>query len=204
MKLILLGAPGAGKGSQATKISTEYGIPHISTGDVFRANIAQGTDLGLYAKSFIEKGELVPDEVVVDIVADRLKREDCKKGFLLDGFPRTIAQAEALGKLTDIDTVINIDVNFDLIVARISGRRMCECGETYHITTYKKDVCAKCGKPLYQREDDTVDTIKNRLEVYNKQTAPLIDYYRNKGIIVDVDGNRTIQETFEDIKEILK
>lgn len=204
MKLILLGAPGAGKGSQATKISSEYGIPHISTGDVFRANITQGTELGLYAKSFIEKGELVPDEVVVDIVADRIKKDDCQKGFLLDGFPRTINQAEALGKLTDIDKVINIEVNFDLIIKRISGRRMCECGETYHITTYDKDICAKCGKALYQRKDDTEDTVQNRLDVYNKQTAPLIEYYRNKGILVDVDGNQTIQQTFEDVKEILK
>lgn len=204
MKLILLGAPGAGKGSQATKISSEYGIPHISTGDVFRANIAQGTELGLYAKSFIEKGELVPDQVVVDIVADRIKRADCQKGFLLDGFPRTIAQAEALGKLTEIDKVINIEVDFALIVKRITGRRMCECGEIYHISTYNKDVCAKCGKQLYQRKDDTEDTVKNRLDIYTKQTTPLIEYYRNKGILVDVDGNRTIQQTFEDVKEILK
>lgn len=203
MKLILLGAPGAGKGSQATKISAKYGIPHISTGDAFRANIAQGTELGKYAKSFMDKGELVPDEVVVDIIADRIKKDDCKEGFLLDGFPRTITQAEALDKLTDIDKVINIEVDFNLILNRITGRRMCECGESYHISTYDKDVCAKCGKKLYQRQDDTADTVAHRLEVYSKQTAPLIDYYRNKNILIDVDGNRTIELTFKDIEEIL-
>ena len=204
MKIILLGAPGAGKGSQAVKISAEYGLPHIATGDVFRANIAKGTELGKYAQTFIDKGELVPDDVVVKIVADRIKQPDCKNGFLLDGFPRTIVQAQALDQLTEIDLVINIDVRFELIVARISGRRMCECGQTYHISTYDKDTCAKCGKPLYQRKDDTEETVKNRLEVYQKQTAPLIEYYKKKGILVDVDGNRTVQATFDDIKELLK
>lgn len=204
MKLILLGAPGAGKGSQATKISAEYGIPHISTGDALRANIAAGTELGKYARSFIEKGQLVPDEVVVNIVADRIKQEDCKNGFLLDGFPRTIPQAEALDKLTDIDMVINLDVDFKLVIDRISGRRMCACGETYHISTYSADDCAKCGGKLYQRKDDNAETVKNRLEVYTEQSAPLVDYYKDKGILVNVDSNTTIQATFEAIKEILK
>ncbi|MDD4315989.1 MAG: adenylate kinase [Clostridia bacterium] len=204
MKLILLGAPGAGKGSQATKISAEYGIPHISTGDALRANITAGTELGKFAQSFIEKGQLVPDEVVVNIVADRIKKEDCKKGFLLDGFPRTIPQAEALDKLTAIDVVINLDVDFELVIGRISGRRMCACGETYHISTYDKEICAKCGGKLYQRKDDNAETVKSRLEVYTKQSAPLVDYYKDKGILVNVDSNTTIQATFDAIKEILK
>lgn len=203
MKLILLGAPGAGKGSQATKIANKYGIAHISTGDALRANIKNGTELGKYAKSFIDKGQLVPDEVVVGIVADRIKEDDCKNGFLLDGFPRTIAQAEALAKLTDVDYVINIDVNFDLVTARIAGRRMCSCGESYHVSTYDSDVCAKCGSPLYQRADDKEETVKERLSVYEKQTAPLVDYYRATGKLIDVDGNKTIDEVFAIIVGIL-
>lgn len=203
MKLILLGAPGAGKGSQATKIANKYGIAHISTGDALRANIKNGTELGKFAKSFIDKGQLVPDEVVVGIVADRIKQEDCKNGFLLDGFPRTIAQAEALGKLTDIDYVINIDVDFELITSRIAGRRMCACGESYHVSTYKSDVCSKCGATLYQRDDDKEETVKARLAVYEKQTAPLVDYYRKTGKLVDVDGNKTIDEVFADVVGIL-
>lgn len=203
MKIILLGAPGAGKGSQATKIASKYGIAHISTGDALRANIKNGTELGKFAKSYIDKGQLVPDEVVVGIVADRIKEADCEKGFLLDGFPRTIAQAEALGKLTDIDYVINIDVDFDLIAARIGGRRMCACGESYHISSYKSDVCAKCGGKLYQRADDKEETVKERLAVYEKQTAPLTDYYRKEGKLVEVNGNKTIDEVFAEISEIL-
>lgn len=203
MKLILLGAPGAGKGSQATKISKEYGIAHISTGDALRANIKEGTELGKFAKSYIDKGQLVPDEVVVGIVADRIGKEDCRNGFLLDGFPRTVAQAEALEKLTDIDIVINIDVDFDVITGRISGRRMCECGESYHISTYKSDVCAKCGKKLYQRADDNEETVKNRLDVYARQTAPLIDFYATRNKLVTVDGNKSIDEVFEDVKKVL-
>lgn len=203
MKLILLGAPGAGKGSQATKISKEYGIAHISTGDALRANIKEGTELGKFTKSYIDKGQLVPDEVVVGIVADRIGKEDCRNGFLLDGFPRTVAQAEALEKLTDIDVVINIDVDFDVITGRISGRRMCECGESYHISTYKSDVCAKCGKKLYQRADDNEETVKNRLDVYARQTAPLIDFYATRNKLVTVDGNKSIDEVFEDVKKVL-
>lgn len=203
MKLILLGAPGAGKGSQATKIAKEYGIAHISTGDALRANIAQGTELGVNAKSFIDKGQLVPDEVVVGIVADRIKQDDCKNGFLLDGFPRTIAQAEALGKLTEIDYVINILVDFSVITARICGRRMCKCGESYHTSTYASDVCSKCGGKLYQRADDNEATIASRLEVYKNQTVPLVEYYGKFGKVVDVDGNKSIDALFEDIKAIL-
>ncbi|MBR1747457.1 MAG: adenylate kinase [Clostridia bacterium] len=204
MKIILLGAPGAGKGSQATKIAAKYGIAHISTGDALRANIKNGTELGKFAKSYIDKGLLVPDEVVVGIVADRIKQDDCKNGFLLDGFPRTVAQADALGKLTAIDAVININVDFSLITARITGRRMCACGETYHVSTYKSDVCAKCGKPLYQRADDKEETVKERLAVYEKQTAPLVDYYKNAHILFNVDGNKSIDEVFAEIVETLE
>lgn len=203
MRIILLGAPGAGKGSQATKIAAKYGIAHISTGDALRANIKNGTELGKFAKSFIDKGQLVPDEVVVGIVADRIKEADCVNGFLLDGFPRTIPQAEALGKLADIDYVINIDVDFDLIAARIGGRRMCSCGESYHISTYSSDVCAKCGAKLYQRADDKEETVKERLAVYEKQTAPLVDYYKASGKLVDVDGNKSIDEVFASIVKVL-
>ncbi len=203
MRIILLGAPGAGKGSQATKIAAKYGIAHISTGDALRANIKNGTELGKFAKSFIDKGQLVPDEVVVGIVADRIKEADCVNGFLLDGFPRTIPQAEALGKLTDIDYVINIDVDFDLIAARIGGRRMCSCGESYHISTYSSDVCAKCGAKLYQRADDKEETVKERLAVYEKQTAPLVDYYKASGKLVNVDGNKSIDEVFASIVKVL-
>ena len=203
MKIILLGAPGAGKGSQATRIAAKYGIAHISTGDALRANIKNGTELGKFAKSYIDQGLLVPDEVVVGIVADRIKEDDCKNGFLLDGFPRTINQAEALGKLTDVDYVINIDVNFDLITARIAGRRMCACGETYHVSTYKSDVCAKCGGALYQRADDKEETVKERLAVYEKQTEPLVEYYSKSGKLVNVDGNKSIDEVFAEIVKIL-
>ena len=203
MKVILLGAPGAGKGSQAAKIVADYGIAHISTGDALRANIKAQTELGKFAKSFIDKGQLVPDEVVVNIVADRIQQEDCKKGFLLDGFPRTVAQADALAKLTDIDYVIDIEVDFDVIVRRIAGRRMCVCGETYHISTYTKDTCAKCGKPLYQRDDDNEETVKSRLDVYQKQTAPLVAYYKKLGKLVTVDGNRPIDVVYGDVKDIL-
>lgn len=204
MKLILLGAPGAGKGSQATKIAEKYGIAHISTGDALRANIKAGTELGQYAKSFIDKGLLVPDDVIIAMISERIQADDCKNGFLFDGFPRTIAQAEALSALTDIDAVINLDVDFSLVLKRISGRRMCECGESYHTSTYDKESCCKCGKKLYQRADDNEETVASRLDVYQKQTAPLAKYYKEKGKLVDVDGNRTIAETFSEIQEILK
>lgn len=204
MNIILLGAPGAGKGSQATKIAQKYNIPHISTGDILRANIKGGTELGKMAKSFIDKGQLVPDDVVISIVDDRLQQEDAKAGFLLDGFPRTIAQAEALKKVAKINYVINIDVDFDVIINRISGRRMCACGETYHISTYKKDTCSKCGDNLYIREDDKPETIKKRLDVYQEQTKPLIDYYKGQKILYDVDGNMSIDDVFKKVQMILK
>ena len=205
MKLILLGAPGAGKGTHATKLKIDYNIPHISTGDIFRANIKQGTVLGKKAKSYIDKGELVPDELVIDLVKDRLNGDDCKNGFILDGFPRTINQAEALSAFVDIDAVVNFILDDAIIVSRVSGRRMCVCGETYNTALLGgATTCAKCGKELYQRADDTEDTIKNRLKVYYKETAPLIGYYRESGKLVDLDCNhKTIDEVYLNLKTVL-
>ncbi len=203
MYLVFLGAPGAGKGTQATRVCEKYNIPHISTGDILRANIKQGTPLGVEAKKFIDKGLLVPDEVVIGLVKERLGEEDCKKGFLLDGFPRTLEQAEALGKFAKITHAINIQVDEDLVVKRIAGRRMCKCGESYHISWYDKDSCQKCGEKLYQRDDDKEETVKSRLEVYKKQTAPLIEYYKQSGVLYDVDGAQEMNKVFEDIVRIL-
>ena len=205
MKIIMLGAPGAGKGTQAKKIAAKYQIPHISTGDIFRKNIKEGTPLGLKAKSYIDRGQLVPDEVVVGIVEQRINEPDCKNGFLLDGFPRTIAQAEALDRLTDIDYVINLDVDLEKLVDRITGRRVCEkCGESYHVSTKKDDNCEKCDGKLIQRADDTEETVKSRLNVYKNETAPLIEFYKKQGVLVNVDGMQTIDEVYQAILEALK
>ena len=205
MKIIMLGAPGAGKGTQAKKIAEKYQIPHISTGDIFRKNIKEGTPLGLKAKSYIDRGQLVPDEVVVGIVEQRINEPDCKNGFLLDGFPRTIAQAEALDRLTDIDYVINLDVDLEKLVDRITGRRVCEkCGESYHVSTKKDDNCEKCDGKLIQRADDTEETVKSRLNVYKNETAPLIEFYKKQGVLVNVDGMQTIDEVYQAILEALK
>ncbi len=203
MKLILLGAPGAGKGTQATRISDKYNLPHISTGDILRKNIKDGTELGRQAKSYIDAGQLVPDEVVINIVKDRLQQADCKNGYILDGFPRTCAQAEALDKVTEIDAVINIAVDPALIVNRITGRRMCACGESYHISMGIGDTCPKCGAKLYQRDDDKEETVKERMQVYENQTAPLIDYYTAKNLVVDVDGGKPLNEVFEQISKVI-
>lgn len=205
MKLILLGAPGAGKGTHATKLKVDYNIPHISTGDIFRANIKQGTVLGKKAKSYIDKGELVPDELVIDLVKDRLNQADCQNGFILDGFPRTINQAEALSAFVDIDAVINFILDDSIIVKRVSGRRMCVCGETYNTELLNgATTCSKCGKELYQRDDDKEETIKNRLKVYYKETAPLIGYYRESGKMVDLDCNdKTIDKVYCNLKTVL-
>lgn len=203
MNIILLGAPGAGKGTLAARIKENFLLAHISTGDALRAQIKAGTELGINAKSYIDKGQLVPDVVVVGIVAAKMAEPECKAGAMLDGFPRTIAQAEALSEITNIDCVICLEVPYDVLITRISGRRMCPCGETYHTSFYAKSVCAKCGAPLYQREDDNEETVKSRLEVYEKQTAPLIEYYKNKGILYKVNGNAQAEEVFSKVKVIL-
>ena len=191
MNIILLGAPGAGKGTQASKISAAYNLPHISTGDIFRENIKNQTPIGVLAKSFIDKGQLVPDEVTCKIVEERISRADCANGYMLDGFPRTIAQAEALDKIAKIDLVINIDVDHSLLMDRLCGRRVCkDCGESYHISRLgDKTDCARCGGELYQRKDDNPETVQSRLDVYKAQTAPLIEYYGKKGIVFNVEGN---------------
>ncbi len=203
--IILLGAPGAGKGTQAALIHEEFDIPHISTGDILRRNIKEGTPLGVKAKSFIDAGELVPDEVVIGLVEQRLQEEDCKNGYILDGFPRTIPQAESLDKVARIDIALNIDVPFDVIMERMSGRRMCACGETYHVSTLGgATTCKKCGGELYIREDDKPETVANRLKVYEAQTQPLIDYYRKQGKLKDVNAVGAIDEIFENVKKALQ
>ena len=205
MNIILLGAPGAGKGTQATRISDGYGLPHISTGDIFREHIKNQTEIGLLAKSYIDKGQLVPDEVTCKIVENRIAREDCKAGYMLDGFPRTIVQAEALDKITKIDLVINIEVDFSLVMDRLCGRRVCkECGESYHVSTLNGATkCARCGGELYQRKDDNPETVQSRLEVYSAQTAPLIQYYTEKGILFNVVSDSTPEAVYEKISEKL-
>ena len=205
MNLILLGAPGAGKGTQAVRMAEHYGIPHISTGDIFRKNIKELTELGKLAKTYIDKGELVPDEVTIAIVADRLKSEDCKKGWLLDGFPRTVAQAEALSGFAKVDKVINIEIDLQLLKRRLTGRRVCgDCGESYHIDMLDgKMICAKCKGALYQRDDDTEETVQSRLDVYVRQTSPLIEYYSGKGLLANVNGNDTIENVFAGIRKVL-
>lgn len=203
--IILLGAPGAGKGTQAAMIAEEFKVPHISTGDILRRNMKEGTPLGLKAKVFVESGGLVPDEVVIGLVEDRLSQEDCKNGYILDGFPRTIAQAEALDKVARIDLAINIDVPFETIVSRLGGRRVCVCGETYHVSMLNGETtCKRCGKELFIRDDDKPETVKNRLKVYSDQTQPLIDYYRSQNKVVDIKANGTKEEIFADIKKVLE
>ena len=198
MNIILLGAPGAGKGTQATRISEKYGLPHISTGDIFRDNIKRGTEIGLLAKSYTDKGQLVPDEVTCKIVEGRLAEEDCKGGYLLDGFPRNLFQAQELDKFSKVDAVINIDIDLSLLMDRLCGRRVCKsCGESYHVNFLNgKTTCEKCGGELYQRKDDNEETVGNRLKVYTEQTAPLIDYYKGKGVLIDIDGVGAIDEVF--------
>lgn len=212
MKIIMLGAPGAGKGTQADKICAKYNIPHISTGDIFRANIKNNTELGQKAKSYMDKGELVPDELVVDLVVDRIKADDCTNGYVLDGFPRTIPQAEALdaalAAINDkVDYAINVEVPDENIINRMSGRRACvACGATYHIVhipTKVDGVCDKCGAELILRDDDKPETVKNRLNVYHGQTQPLIDYYTAKNVLHEVDGTKAMEDVFSSIVSIL-
>ncbi len=212
MKIIMLGAPGAGKGTQAKQIADKYGIPHISTGDIFRANIKDGTELGKKAKTYMDQGLLVPDELVCELVVDRIQQEDCKNGFVLDGFPRTIPQAEALTDAlqkigSSMDFALNIDVPDENIIDRMSGRRAClNCGATYHIVnipTKVEGVCDRCGSPVVLRDDDKPETVKKRLEVYHTQTQPLIDYYEKQGILKTVDGTQSMDTVFQTIIEIL-
>ena len=212
LRTILLGPPGAGKGTQAVKIVEKYGIPHISTGDIFRENIKNGTELGKKAQEYMNRGELVPDDLVIEIATDRLLKDDCKNGFLLDGFPRTIPQAEvldkALSEINDkIDYAINVDVPDENIINRMGGRRAClSCGATYHmvhIPPKKEGICDVCGQPLVLRDDDKPETVKNRLDVYHKQTQPLIDFYNAKGILKSVDGTVDMKDVFAAIVAIL-
>lgn len=212
MKIIMLGAPGAGKGTQAKMIADKYGVPHISTGDIFRANIKNGTELGMEAKKYMDQGLLVPDELTVRILLDRVAQDDCKNGYVLDGFPRTIPQAEVLDseltKLGDhIDYAINVDVPDENIVKRMSGRRAClTCGATYHIEHVppkKEGICDVCGSELVLRDDDKPETVKNRLNVYHEQIQPLIDFYTEKGVLKTVDGTVPMEEVFAAITAIL-
>ena len=212
MKIIMLGAPGAGKGTQAKKIAEKYQIPHISTGDIFRANIKNGTELGKKAKTYMDKGLLVPDELVCDLVVDRVQQDDCKKGYILDGFPRTIPQAEsldaALSRLGEaVDYAINVEVPDENIVKRMGGRRACVgCGATYHLVyaaPKKEGICDNCGAELILRDDDKPETVQKRLGVYHEQTQPLIDYYTKKGILKEVDGTMDMGDVFKAIVEIL-
>ena len=212
MKIIMLGAPGAGKGTQAKQIASKYQIPHISTGDIFRANIKNGTELGKKAKEYMDQGLLVPDELTCDLVMDRISQDDCANGFVLDGFPRTIPQAEALdAALTKVgakmDFAIDVDVPDSHIVNRMSGRRAClNCGATYHVVAIppkKEGICDTCGKELVLRDDDQPETVQKRLDVYQDQTQPLIDYYKNQGILKSVDGTVPMEEVFANIVEIL-
>ena len=212
MKIIMLGAPGAGKGTQAKKIAQKYGIPHISTGDIFRANIKNGTELGKKAKTYMDQGQLVPDELTLDLIMDRFKEDDCKNGYVLDGFPRTIPQAEALDAALKangekIDFAIDVDVPDENIVKRMGGRRACvNCGATYHIVyspTKVEGKCDKCGEDLIVRDDDKPETVLSRLEVYHNQTQPLIDYYNEQGVLKTVDGTVDMKDVFDAIIKIL-
>ena len=205
MNIILLGAPGAGKGTQASKIVDTFKLPHISTGEIFRENIKNETPIGVQAKVYIDQGHLVPDDVTCEIVKERIEREDCENGFLLDGFPRTIPQAEALDEMTRVDIVINLDVDQALLLERLCGRRVCkDCGESYHVSRLNGETkCVRCGGELYQRKDDNPETVQSRLDVYNAQTAPLIAYYKRKGNLFNVSGNATPDEVNATVTEKL-
>jgi len=211
MNIILFGPPGAGKGTQAKKLVDLYGIPQISTGDILRANVREGTELGLAAKAYMDKGELVPDDVLIGIIKNRLKEQDCSKGFILDGYPRTVPQADALAVILDeiekpIDVVLNLEVPDEVLVGRISGRLMCKCGASYHTISNppkNNNICDICVGEVYQRADDKEDAVQNRLNVYKKQTHPLIAYYAKQGILVTLDGTKDMEKVFKDIKAVL-
>ena len=205
MNLIFLGPPGAGKGTQAVRVCEQLGIPQISTGDILRRAIKNETPTGLAAKSYIDKGQLVPDSVVIDIVRERLVQDDCKNGYLLDGFPRTVLQAEALETFAKIDAVVDIDVSDEKLVARLSGRRVClSCGGTYHVSQLNGSMtCAKCGNELIQRADDKAETVLSRLTVYHAQTEPLIDFYTQRGLLKEIDGAQPMDECYAAIMAVL-
>lgn len=212
MKIIMLGAPGAGKGTQAKKIAEKYGIPHISTGDIFRANIKGGTELGMKAKSYMDQGQLVPDDVTIGMLLDRISQEDCQNGYVLDGFPRTIPQAECLTEALEkrgekMDFAVDVDVPDEAIVTRMGGRRAClKCGATYHIAfnpPKTEGVCDACQDKLVLRDDDKPETVQKRLTVYHDQTQPLIEYYKGQGILVTVDGTKELNQVFQDIVAVL-
>jgi adenylate kinase len=213
MNIILMGLPGAGKGTQGERIVEEFGIPHISTGDMFRAAIREETEMGLLAKSYMDQGLLVPDEVVIGIVKERLNKPDCEKGFMLDGFPRTLAQAESLDTMLlqlgrTIDHVINIDVDRSILLERLTGRRICKgCGATYHVVfnpTKEEGVCDKCGGELYQRDDDNEATVATRLDVNIEQSAPILAYYEDKGLLRNINGQQDINVVFADVAKVLR
>ncbi len=213
MRIVLLGSPGSGKGTQAGRIENKYSIPHISTGDIFRDNISRNTPIGVEAKKYIDKGLLVPDDLTLKIVENRFLEDDCKEGFLLDGFPRTLIQAEALDKELEIiakklRAVVNLEVSDKTIIERMTNRRVCRnCGENYNLCFYRPvldEICDKCGGKLYTREDDRLETVENRLNVYKNQTFPLIDYYKNKGILVTVNGEQYADKVFDDIIKALE
>ncbi len=203
MKISLFGPPGAGKGTQARFIVEEFSIPQISTGDLLRAQVRSGTDLGIKAKEYMDRGALVPDEVVIGMLRERISDNDCENGFILDGFPRSLSQAEALKEIVTLDAVINIKVDEEALIRRITGRRMCpDCGATYHIDfapPRKEGICDRCSAELYQRDDDREETVRKRIEVYRSQTEPLAEFYREEGILKDIDGNRSIEEISGDI-----
>ncbi|HOE06507.1 MAG: adenylate kinase [Bacilli bacterium] len=212
MRLLIIGAPGAGKGTQAALIKEYFAIPHISTGEMFREAISQQTEIGLEAKKYIDKGDLVPDSVTIELMRERLLKDDCKKGFLLDGFPRTIAQAQALDEMLEkleikLDAVLNVDIDDKILIDRIVGRRTCSvCKENYHITNKKtkvEGICDVCGGKLIQRADDTEETIKNRLRVYHQLTKPVLDYYAKQGLIKTISGRENIEEIFMKVKHLL-
>lgn len=213
MRIVLLGPPGAGKGTQAGRIKDDLGLVHISTGDIFRSNIKNETDLGKKVKAYMDKGQLVPDQLTIDMLFDRLEDDDTKEGYILDGFPRTIAQAEALKeglskKGQSLDYVVNIEVPSDVLVRRLSGRRVCpSCGQTYHIDANppkEEGICDKCHSPIIQRDDDQEETVRNRIEVYENQTAPLIEFYEEEGLLKSFDGTKNIDEITEDILKALR
>ena len=206
MNIIFLGPPGAGKGTQAQRICAALDIPQISTGDILRRAMKEQTPTGLKAKSYIDAGQLVPDEVIIDIVKDRLQQDDCRKGYILDGFPRTVPQAEALEGIAKIDAVIDLDVADQVLIDRLSGRRVClKCGATYHISRLNGETkCAACGEEIVQRNDDKAETVLNRLTVYHAQTAPLVDFYQKKGLLKVIDGAQDMETIFQSIMDILK